>query len=86
MSLAGISPSDVGIAPAIRKGFGLRAAIRYRYSSPIFTGANGNWSASAGIDECRPDDIDHAETVIRFSIEDITGKRIAWSRPLGKTL
>lgn len=43
-------------------------------------------SASAYIDECRPGDIDHAETVVSLAVEDITGKLIAWSRPIGEAL
>lgn len=44
----------------------------------------GNSAASA--DECRPCDIDHAETIVGFAVKDVAGMLVTGSRPLGKTL
>ena len=45
-----------------------------------------NSAASADGDECRPCDIDHAETIVGFAVKDVAGMLVTGSRPLGKTL
>lgn len=49
-------------------------------------GVGGKVRVSAFIDERRPYDIDHAETIVGLAVEDVAGILVAWSRAIGKAL